>query len=137
DRPIIARALSKKPDDRWPTCTDLVRSLRLSGLQPAPLPSASGPPLAPVPTPGVDSNAATRFQAERSGRLGPDPVKANTPPPPVSPPLRGLAGSRPGGGSGATSTPLPQLVTAGPGGSVVPRLVTPSAGSSVNPAITL
>ncbi len=31
DRPVIARALSKKPEDRWPSCMDLVRALRSSG----------------------------------------------------------------------------------------------------------
>ncbi len=30
DRSIIARALSKKPEDRWPSCMELVRSLRTS-----------------------------------------------------------------------------------------------------------
>ena len=44
DRPIIARGLSKKPDERWPTCAEMVRSLKLSGL-PAPMNTP-----APVPT---------------------------------------------------------------------------------------
>src|SRR5262249_8892 len=28
DRPMIARALSKKPEDRFPTCLELIRALR-------------------------------------------------------------------------------------------------------------
>ncbi len=31
DRPVVGRALSKKPEDRWPSCMDLVRALRASG----------------------------------------------------------------------------------------------------------
>src|SRR5579883_1051044 len=31
DRPIIARALAKKPDQRWPSCSDLIRGLRQAG----------------------------------------------------------------------------------------------------------
>src|SRR5438552_3037605 len=32
DRPIIAQALAKKPDERWPNCADMVRALKLAGL---------------------------------------------------------------------------------------------------------
>src|SRR4029077_10772605 len=28
DRAIIGRALSKKPDERWPTCSEMVRALK-------------------------------------------------------------------------------------------------------------
>ncbi|GIW79106.1 MAG: hypothetical protein KatS3mg105_0913 [Gemmatales bacterium] len=51
DRPVIARSLSKNPDDRFPTCSDMVRALREAGLQMTPvadlskqqsLPSGSG-----------------------------------------------------------------------------------------------
>jgi serine/threonine protein kinase len=31
DRGPIGRALAKKPDDRWPSCTELVRALKLGG----------------------------------------------------------------------------------------------------------
>src|SRR3954447_1534313 len=36
DRPTLARALAKKPDDRWPSCTELVRALKLGCLPPPP-----------------------------------------------------------------------------------------------------
>ncbi|HEY1188933.1 MAG TPA: serine/threonine-protein kinase, partial [Gemmata sp.] len=47
DRPLIGRALSKRPDDRWPSCTDLVRALKTSGLAPpqtTPTPARTPPP---------------------------------------------------------------------------------------------
>ena len=41
DQPIIARALSKKPDDRWVSCAELVQRLRQAGA-PASPPRRSG-----------------------------------------------------------------------------------------------
>jgi serine/threonine protein kinase len=126
DRAIIARALNKKPDDRWPTCTEMVRALKLSGL-PAP---AVTPTLAQTPTgrsladdTGATSEWATRVQMGGSGRLGKDPLapagKDQTPNPRL-----------PGG-------QMPPLVTVGPAGTVVPRLVTPgSSNPGLSPAIT-
>jgi eukaryotic-like serine/threonine-protein kinase len=32
DRPVIARALSKKPDERFPSCTEMVQALRQAGV---------------------------------------------------------------------------------------------------------
>jgi serine/threonine protein kinase len=61
DRTIIARALSKKPEDRFPTCLDMAKALRTaeelrgSGLAGRSLPSA--PDLVPIVCPGC------RFQA--------------------------------------------------------------------------
>src|SRR5262249_4576271 len=43
DRPAIARALSKKPDDRFPTCLELVRALQAAGATAV----ASKPKIAP------------------------------------------------------------------------------------------
>jgi serine/threonine protein kinase len=132
DRPIIARALSKKPDDRWPTCTDMVRALKLSGQSGVTTtPPSVRTPTSRVPAAGGDSGPpsewATRVQF---GRPGP----AQTP---------GGAGkdqtpnpfARPGG---PPPGPMPPLVTVGPAGSVVPRLVTPGpTGSSPSAPITL
>jgi hypothetical protein len=43
DRPAIARALSKTPDERFATCKDLVRALRAGwGVPSAPAPSPGG-----------------------------------------------------------------------------------------------
>ena len=134
DRPIIARSLSKKPDDRWPSCTELVRGLKLSGLPQAPPTPAQTPNSGPLP---AGDSAATRVQLGGSGRLGPDPLKEQTPPPSHQT-LGSLSGVRPAAMNPASvSTPLPQLVTVGPGGQVVPRLVTPSAAGTLAPAVTL
>src|SRR5437868_12332330 len=42
DRPVIARALAKNPDDRYPCCLDLVRELRASQQPKAARGSAAG-----------------------------------------------------------------------------------------------
>lgn len=148
DQPIIGRALSKKPDDRWPTCTEMARALKLSGLpQPPATPPTSNTPTKPdhpakgppsYPS-GGESALATRVQQGGSGRLGPEPAagitRAQTPSPPGTPHSRfGLSP----GGSGSSATPMPPLVTVGPSGQVVPRLVTPSPSSAgLQPAATL
>src|SRR5262249_62074484 len=41
DQPVVARSLSKNPDDRFPTCAELVRSLRAAGGKGTPV--ARGP----------------------------------------------------------------------------------------------
>ena len=138
DRAIIGRGLSKKPDDRWPTCTEMVRALKLSGLPAPMLTPANTPNSEPLPV-GQDSAAATRVQMGGSGSLGPDPMKAQTPMPTPGPGYTPFgAPNRPAHHSNVTSTPMPQLVTVGPTGGAAPRLVTPSAnGTTLNPAITL
>jgi hypothetical protein len=142
DRGPIARALAKKPDDRWPSCTELVRALKIGAL--APVPAAPQTPVGPpraVPGSGVptmlgpvghalaDSIQATRMATSGggSGRLGADPVAGpggRTPPPAALPPL-----AKPGSAPG---TPLPPLNTPSAGA----RLVTPGA-PVVTPAQTL
>src|SRR5262249_4143255 len=55
DRPVIARALSKSPDDRYPNCTELIKSLRglpASGSRTAP---KSLPRLPTLDTEGQDT----------------------------------------------------------------------------------
>ncbi len=146
DRAVIGRGLSKKPDDRWPTCTELVRALKTSGLPQPPM----TPPVTPAPpaarparaTPGsgmptmpnpaghalTDSIQATRM-AGGSGRLGASPAapgREHTPPPTHLPPL-----VKPG--HGVHVTPLPSLVSPGSGA----RFVTPGASTMPNPAQTL
>lgn len=146
DRPLIGRALAKRPDDRWPTCTDLVRALKTSGLPPPPpTPTpAQTPPLEPahkpkrvVPGSGAptmpaaaghalaDSIQLTRM-AGGSGRLeAAVPVPGATPPPTQLPPL-----IKPG----SVHAPLPALVSPGSSGT---RFVTPGASTVPNPAQTL
>lgn len=139
DRAVIGRALSKKPDDRWPTCTELVRALKLSGLPAAPPTPASAPHpgrgtpgsgMPTMPNPGhalADSIQATRM-AGGSGRLGPaaPPNGREQTPSPHLPPLM-----KPG--LGVANTPLPALVPPGSG----TRFVTPGPAAAYNPAQTL
>jgi serine/threonine protein kinase len=37
ERPVVARALAKKPADRWPSCRAFVEALRTAAMQPSPL----------------------------------------------------------------------------------------------------
>ena len=63
DRPHIARSLAKKPDERWPSCTELIRALRHStAIDKAPTPPRTPMPAAPRPT--VAELGATRNLAE-------------------------------------------------------------------------
>ena len=138
DRAAIGRALAKKPDDRWPTCTDLVRALKLGGpAQPVTPPGSPrlvpGSGAATMPTPDghalADSIQATRMAAGGSGHLAADSGgsgRDRTPPPAALPPL-----VKPGHGP---NTPLPSLLAPGPlsGG----RLVTPGVAPA-GPAHTL
>jgi len=144
DAAIIGRSLSKKPDDRYPLCADLVRALKLSGSPLAQLISSQREPMSPAlsqlrpaanaPTipsdPGHDAGdqaapnsiQITRLAPGGPGRLG-SPNKNESPN--RLPPL-----VKPNTGSG---TPLPV-----PG--FGPRLITPSStggGGGQNPAMTL
>ena len=123
DKPIIARALSKKPTDRWPTCTELVRGLKRSGL------ATSAPSFAkPKPDDEVDPlSEASQITPRQggSGRLSVDPMKQT--------PMPAYVGSRPS--PLPAGTPMPQLVTVGPG-LVGPRPASNSAAGA-NPAVTL
>jgi len=125
DRATIARGLSKKPDERWPTCSDLVRALKLSGLPtPPPTPTPARTPTGRPNLADAPSEWATRVQVGGSGRLGTDPTAKDSTPAPY----------RPAGPLG----PMPALVTVGPAGTVVPRLVTPGASNfGPAPAVTL
>ncbi len=146
DRALIGRALSKKPNDRWPTCSELIHALKTSGS-----PQASVTPQATPPTPGprparstpesgaatmpnpaghalTDSIQATRV-ASGSGRLGSAPAASNheqTPPPTHLPPL-----VKPG--QSVNGSPLPGFVPSNSG----IRFVTPCTSTTQNPAQTL
>ena len=102
DRPHIARSLAKKPDERWPSCTELIRALRHStAIDKAPtpprtpMPAAPRPPVAelgnPRPRPALSQVTPSRGPASRTphphnttGRLGstqlvtPQAANANT-----------------------------------------------------------
>jgi len=125
DKPIIGRALSKKPEDRWPTCMDMIRAIKLSGLASppsTPITGKTGTNLAPSDS-NDSANFITRLQYGAAPRqpVSNDPMKTQTPVPSFN-----------GGGKPGTVPPnLPQLVTVGPSGTVVPRLVTPNASGNM------
>jgi serine/threonine protein kinase len=153
DRAVIGRSLAKKPDDRWPSCTELVRALKQDGTPPplsgartipamphapqqSPRPGPQQPPRV-VPGSGIptmtspghalaDSLQATRMAGGSESRVGthnPAP-RERTPPPITLPPL-----IKPNQGAGA-----PMASPPAPGSA--PRLVTPGAAAA-NPAQTL
>jgi hypothetical protein len=148
DRPVIARSLAKKPDDRWPTCSEMVRGLKQAG-QATPPPAAppagparaAGPPPArPAPGSGTatmahptghalaDSLQVTRpVHGASAGGAGPA-ARDRTPPPVTLPPLVKPGQSAPG-------APAPSSLLRTPGST--PRLVTPSAAAAAHPAQTL
>lgn len=78
DQPTIARALSKTPDERFPTCREMVRLLRQAsaGAAPPVSPSAAVPPPAPN-TPAsshktdLESMPTTSFRPKPSGDSNP------------------------------------------------------------------
>jgi eukaryotic-like serine/threonine-protein kinase len=51
DRPIIAQALTKNPEDRFPTCLDLIQQLRQATLKIDPSAQSCGPTPAPTEKP--------------------------------------------------------------------------------------
>ncbi len=62
EREIVARALSKTPDDRFPNCTEFVKALRRSSLAP--------PTSTPAPPPVVIADDARTIPNYRTGKTG-------------------------------------------------------------------
>jgi serine/threonine protein kinase len=113
DRPVLERALAKIPDQRWPSCSEMVQALRQAGMTEQP--RRNDPELS------TTTRVATpQLLMARGGSLPlPQPSPAVSPRPPTSP----FPGpSRPA----PSNTPLPSLVT--------PKLVTPQTASSGGPA---
>ncbi|HXG12689.1 MAG TPA: tubulin-like doman-containing protein [Gemmataceae bacterium] len=82
DRPAIARALSKKPEDRHPTCADLVRALRQAG-SPGTARNGSSPEVVAVrPATVADATNATTVQLHK------EPSSSSSAPSPVEVPER-------------------------------------------------
>jgi serine/threonine protein kinase len=89
DQPTIGRSLSKKPEDRFPSCTEMVQALRRAGVgtvvvrkdstaPPARSASLETPPLSPANTPA---------QAPPSP-VAPAPARPRPAPPSMTPPSR-------------------------------------------------
>lgn len=128
DQRIIGRGLAKKPDERWPSCSELIAQLR----QVTENPGGRGIPTATV----VESELVTRMRntSPEVNTPRPDPLKLTQKTVPGMPtgtvhpeaPFT-VARAKPSPlpmpfvpGSGTISTPLPRLIT--------PRMV--SSGSS-------
>src|SRR5207248_930168 len=65
DRPAVARALAKKPEDRYPTCKDFVCALRHTAPAKVPAPAAgqpqaNGTATEPTAPPGSDDGEKTQ-----------------------------------------------------------------------------
>src|SRR5262249_6369849 len=74
DRTVIARALAKKPDDRFPSCSEMVQALRQPGVGVA-VPRYEPPPSAPIAAATLETPPITP-----TTRRGPPPTIAPTAP---------------------------------------------------------
>jgi serine/threonine protein kinase len=120
DRSAVARALNKKPDDRWPSCTEFVQTLKraVPAFEAAPPTELKSQPTLPRPR----STLPATMMPPAQTAAGPTPVedvkphtrKSNIP---AAPPPRATPRTPIPGGSGALA--MPKLVT--------PRLVSPAA----------
>ncbi|CAN5355985.1 hypothetical protein BH11PLA2_BH11PLA2_19880 [soil metagenome] len=128
DRAVIGRGLAKEPEQRWPSCSEMVRALKQSGsaaMTPAPIAIQTRSvrqPLPPQPAVSLFSAAVTAQRMMDNNAL------AGTAP-------RGAGMLAPGQGANP-NTPMPSLST--------PRLVTPQAAAAASgaspmssPAMTL
>src|SRR5262249_38597756 len=73
DRPVVARALSKSPDERFLSCADFVRSLRMAHPPPA------APPARPAAVPGPSPPNTDPLLRPRAPAVVPQ-RRAETPP---------------------------------------------------------
>jgi serine/threonine protein kinase len=72
DRPIVARALTKNPDDRYPNCLEFVQLLRRSVVRP------TGPEMRPRAPMSPGATHDTNLTADARGNAGPvKPVEPN------------------------------------------------------------
>lgn len=131
DRPILARALEKKPEVRWPSCTEMVQALLATGSLELPLrvqPAGPKPnlPSNPSQVPTQDPAMSLPIDSLSPTGISPEAVSAPTAAPPQDSPNPSHTPSA------VNSTPLPSLVTPR-------RLVTPKqAGlSGFTPGATI
>jgi serine/threonine protein kinase len=105
DQPVIARALAKKPDDRHPSCQDLIRALRRS-FRPGP------PATQIIHTPEPDT-VKTSPPTPPDGREGGEPNGSGRPrpldiPPKTAPPSGVESMAKPTHWLGSPESPLPK-----------------------------
>jgi serine/threonine protein kinase len=84
---VVAKAMAKKPDDRFPTCSAFVDAARLIVGEPAPAPAPPPPPPPGVPPPGFAASAPPPPPPPPGVPPLPEPPPPVPPPaPPVPPP---------------------------------------------------
>jgi len=116
EREIIARALSKKPDERYPTCTDFVKAIRESALAPVAKPAPETPRAEGKADP---TRTVPNFRPAKSADTS--PVQ------PLITPANAQPANRPSALRG-----LPPLVTPGP--VVSSSSVAPAASANAAPS---
>lgn len=82
DRPVIARALAKKPEDRFPSCTELVRMLReveSRGTKRTPTVKKKPESRRPEPVPVDEDKDVLSFTPTKTIRVGPDTLIPDDP----------------------------------------------------------
>jgi len=110
EREIVARSLSKKPDDRFPMCTDFVKALRNAGRAP-PTPVSIGPAKLASPPPPDTAQTVPNYKsakpADPAAREAPaNPVHTPSPQPTMRPGvLKGLPKLITPAAAGATPAP--------------------------------
>ena len=102
---VIARALAKRPDDRFPTAAAFAEAIR------AAVNSAN---VAPVPPPGGYNSDATVVNTGGMGGLPPLPGMGG-PSDPGGPPMGGSSGPVAGGGGGGAKSPSTDQASGGGG----------------------
>ncbi len=114
--PVFAKALAKKPDDRYPRCRDFAAAMR-QALGPAD--AATAHPQRATARRWLAAGAgalvllgALGVAALLAGRPSSTTDSSSTPPPGSSPGTSAGTPGRPGTGPGATSTPPPPAVAA-------------------------
>jgi serine/threonine protein kinase len=84
DQAVVGRALAKNPDERYPSCMDLVKALRSQGAEKVTAGAPPAPPAAtpledlPEPLPGSTPESGGISAAEMSTKVGP-PVLPSVP----------------------------------------------------------
>ncbi len=134
ERPVIMRALSKNPDDRFPSCVDLVKALRAAKVA-APATAAPAPAVGPSET--VSCPDSDFFQGVPSQLLGElektwSPRKSANPASLPNPALPAVPKTSPG--QVTPVGPMGRPSQAGPPGSALPPRPTKVAPPAASPA---
>jgi serine/threonine protein kinase len=125
---VIARALAKSPDDRYPTCTAFATALRaacgLAAVAPeAAQPRAAGPPTQRAHAPGSQAGPTTERARMPGLQSGPSTERARIPSPQADPSTERARMPKPQAAAPRASDPQPRAATSWP---PAPPPVTPT-----------